>query len=102
MTVFQTTKGVLATGSGSIVASAASIVASVALNGGSAVLTVFEDTDGDGVAENSVQHQLSNGANEYGTDSLSLNEGNTLWYVLETDNATVADTVSVDYIEVEY
>ncbi|MFB6192943.1 MAG: LamG domain-containing protein [Candidatus Nanohaloarchaea archaeon] len=53
----------------------------VTLNGQSASLTVLEDTDNDGVAENRQTVSLADGSNSYSLDQLDGSAGNEVWLV---------------------
>lgn len=90
--------GVLAAHNEATLASA--MDATVTLNGGTAVAYVYEDTDNDGLAENSEIVQLSDGTNSYNLGSFELVAGNDYWITLQLDNDVVDDTVEVSSISV--
>lgn len=75
---------------------------SATLNSGSAKLTLFEDVDGDGDAENSQTYTIQDGTNEYSPSGFEFASSNDMWYHLETDNKTITDTVEIGYVEVSY
>lgn len=87
---------------GSVAWSASSLTVATTLNGGSATLTLYEDTNGDGVPENAQTYTLQDGTNTYDISAFDLSSGNDLWYAIETDNSDVTSTIPIDYVELSY
>ena len=77
-------------GSGSVEATV-----TVTLNGQSADITVYEDTNTDGTADNSQTATLSDGTNTYTLDQLNGGNGNDYWvqFSLSTSDETASPVV---------
>lgn len=87
---------------GTVVWSASALTISATLYSGTASMTLYEDTNGDGVAENSQTYSLIDGVNEYDLSPFDLSTGNMFWYELDMDNANETTTVEIEYMELEY
>lgn len=69
------------------------------LNNDSLKLTLYEDTDGDGNAENSKTYTLSGSSNEIRLPDFDLSVGNEFWYRVEaSDDSDI--TTALDNLEV--
>lgn len=69
------------------------------LNGQTATLFLYEDTSGNGVADNVDSINLEDGTNTYATSVLSGEEGNDYWIELELENSNIEETSVIDYVE---
>ena len=68
----------------------------VSLNGGSGTVTLFEDTDGDGTAENQNSTSLADGTTAYTLSGFSDVNANDIWLKVEVDNsAAVVGDISI-------
>jgi redox-regulated HSP33 family molecular chaperone len=75
------------------------MVANTTLNSQTAEVTVFEDTDSDGNAENTQKVTLSDGENGYTLSNLQLSTGNEYWSEVELTNSNIEKTAEIHYIE---
>lgn len=69
------------------------------LNGQTATLFLYEDTSGNGVADNVDSINIQDGTNTYATSVLSGEEGNDYWIELELENSNIEETAVIDYVE---
>lgn len=73
----------------------ASVDSTSTLNGDSVTLYVYEDNDGDDVAENSDSFTLSGGSESFSASTFDLSSGNEVWYELDaTDDGDVTTALS--------
>lgn len=75
------------------------LVIDATLNSGSATLIVYEDTNQDGVAENSQTYTVLDGNNSYNVDSLTGGSGNDYWFFLEAIPAGETSRIEINTIE---
>lgn len=66
----------------------------------SIVITVYEDTDGDGVAENSADQSIAGGTNSYTLSGFNGSSGNDIWFEVEYGNTSITNAASVESVEV--
>lgn len=71
------------------------------LNGQSATLFLYEDTSGNGVADNVDSITVQDGTNTYATSKLSGDTGNDYWIELDLENPNIESTAVIDYVELE-
>lgn len=96
MPVFGTTSGVLTTSSGTLVQGIVQLTTYATLNGQSIDLTVYEDTTGDGTADNQQTVAVKNGdAQTYELDNLSKLSGSTYWCKVAMSTSTPGTTPSI-------
>lgn len=77
------------------------MVADATLNSQTVEVTVFEDTDGDGNANNTQTVTLSDGENGYSLSNLQLSSGNEYWLDIKLANSNIEKTPEVHYIELQ-
>lgn len=75
------------------------LTASTTLNGQTAEVTVFEDTTGDGTADNTETVTLNDGVDSRSLSNLSGGSGNDYWLNVELSNSDIEETAKIDYIE---
>lgn len=75
------------------------LTASTTLNGQTAEVTVYEDTTGDGTADNTETVTLDDGVNSYNLSNISGGSGNDYWLGVELTNSNIEETAKIDYIE---
>jgi len=75
---------------------------SATLNSGSATITFYEDSSGDGIPDTSVTYTLIDGVETYSLADFAMESGNDVWYDLSLDNGDVTETVKIDYLEFDY
>lgn len=74
----------------------AKLTTSVSLNGGSITATVYEDTDGDGTAEQTESLDLSAGNTTHGLFFIDVDSGNDYWLDFTISGAGDESTPTVD------
>lgn len=77
------------------------LTASTTLNGQAAALFIYEDTSGNGVADNTTSVQLQDGTNTYSLSDFTGEPGNDYWIELELENSNIEETAVIDYVEIE-
>lgn len=77
------------------------LTADVTLNGETIDVTVYEDTDGDGTAENQATQSLSDGNNNYTLSGFSGNTGSDWWLDVVPDTSSSTSTPFVTLLEIE-
>lgn len=70
------------------------------LDGEDVTLKVFEDTDGDGTAENEESFTLSGGSETFSPSNLALSSGNVVWWYLEADDSDVTNAAEISDVMV--
>jgi hypothetical protein len=75
------------------------LTASTTLNGQTAEVTVYEDTTGDGTADNIETVTLGDGVNSYNLSNISGGSGNDYWLGVNLTNSDIEKTAKIDYIE---
>jgi hypothetical protein len=71
----------------------------VSLNGGSLKVTVFEDTDQDGEAENTEEINLDDGTNTYRLDNFLGGSGNDYWFEVEFSDENIDISATVNKVK---
>ena len=71
------------------------------LNDQTATLFLYEDTSGNGVADNVDSVNLQDGTNTYTASNLSGESGNNYWIELDLENSDIESTAVIDYVELE-
>lgn len=75
--------------------------ADVTLNGETVDVTVYEDTDGDGTAENQASQSISDGSNSYTLSGFSGNKGSDWWLDIVPDTSASTSTPFVHSVSIE-
>ncbi|WP_414837458.1 hypothetical protein ACK3SF_04265 [Candidatus Nanosalina sp. VS9-1] len=86
----------ISTGTGGV-----ELTAATTLNGQAATLFIYEDTSGNGVADNTSSVQLQDGTNTYSLSDFTGEPGNNYWIELELENSNIEETAVIDYVEIE-
>jgi hypothetical protein len=69
------------------------------LNSQSATVTVYEDTTGDGTADNTKQINVADGTNDYSLSNFSGGTGNNYWIDVELHNSNIEKTAEINSIQ---
>ena len=77
------------------------LTAATTLNGQAAALFIYEDTSGNGVADNTTSVQLQDGTNTYSLSDFTGEPGSDYWIELELENSDIEETAVIDYVEIE-
>lgn len=64
-------------------------------------VTVYEDTDNDGTAENSATQSIGGGTNTYTLTGFDGSSGNGIWIEASVSNTDVTTTASLNSVDVQ-
>jgi len=73
----------------------------VALNGGTVDVTVYEDTTGDGSANNQESVSVADGTNTYTLSNLNGGQGNDYWVGVTLDDADITSSPTVNSLSLD-
>ena len=69
----------------------------------SATLKIYEDTDGDGNAENTAEYTITGGTERLPATGLQLRQKNQIWFELEiTENGDITNQNQIQNIQITY
>lgn len=83
-----------------IITSSIRIAASV--DGGEVLVTVYEDVDGDGIAENEESFRVSDDTSYYAPSRLLMSSSYNYWATVDTDNANETTTIKGTDLEIKF